>query len=104
MSYLDSHHHVGRSVTSSYRLHALVHGRNAHAQIHPPFSCAAILFTLYLARNEKTCILNHLFELLLRRKAFNALNKVLVAVPIPSHNLPNQRDCAEAPPLVDPIE
>jgi len=57
-----------------------------------------------LPRNQKPGLLDHVPELLLLREALNALDQVLVTIPIAGDQLAYQRDGAKAPPLVDGIE
>jgi len=67
--------------------------RNPAAQILPP-----------TPRHHKARRDNHIPEFLLARKAVNALHQVLVARPVPRHQLPYQRNGAKAPPLVNGVD
>lgn len=57
-----------------------------------------------LPSDLKPSILNQPPELLLCREPLDALHQILVAIPIPSNDLPNQRDRAEAPLPIDGIQ
>jgi hypothetical protein len=80
--------------------------RNPKAQILP----ALLLNTFRRStlppqpRHHKPSLTNHLREILLLREPLNTLHKVLITIPVRRNNLPNQRDRAETPPLVDRVE
>lgn len=57
-----------------------------------------------LPANNKASVDNHVAEFLLAGEALDALNQVLVTVAVPSDQLPDQGDGAEAPALVDGVE
>jgi len=57
-----------------------------------------------LPANHKASIDDHLSELLLAREPLDALDQVLVAVPVPGHELANQGNSPEAPPLIHGVE
>lgn len=57
-----------------------------------------------LPAHDEPSIDNHVPKLLLAGEPLDALDEVLVAVPIARDQLPNQRDRAKAPPLVHGVE
>lgn len=57
-----------------------------------------------VTRNSKARIDNHITEFLLLREPLNALNEVLVAIPIASNDLADQRNSAKRPALVQGIK
>ena len=57
-----------------------------------------------LPADDEARLLDHGPEGLLRREPRDALHQVLVAVAVPRHQLPDQRDRPEAPPLVRRVE
>lgn len=62
-----------------------------------------ILKAAVLSNNEAR-IANQPAKLLLRRKALDALDKVLIRISVASHELTDQRDGGKAPALVDGVE
>jgi hypothetical protein len=79
------------------RLDTLVNGSDTISQILPTF---AILTT----GNNKASIFNHIPPFRLTRELFNALDKILIAIPITSNDLANQRYGSKTPALVDKIK
>ena len=75
------------------RLHALVDGRHTARQILVP-----------LTADHEPGVDDHVAELFLGREPLDALDQVLVAVPIARDQLADQRDRAEGPLLVDGVE
>lgn len=57
-----------------------------------------------LARNDETSGLDHIPKLFLAGEALDALDEVLVAVPVAGDQLADEGDGAEAPLLVDLVE
>lgn len=65
-------------------------------------SAREILITL--PANDEAGVNNHVAKVLLAGEPLDALDQVLVTIAVPSDQLPDQRDCAETPPLVHGVE
>ena len=86
--------HTMPSISSTLnRLHTPMNSRNPRRQILKSSP-----------RNHKPSFLNHIPKLLLRRKPLNTLDQILITSTVPSNQLPNQGNCAKAPPLIDSIK
>lgn len=57
-----------------------------------------------LSPNHKPSLDNHVPKLLLARESLDALDQILIAIAITRDQLPNQRDRAKTPPLVNGVE
>jgi hypothetical protein len=102
------HVHEKEEITASFSqgFHTLMNSRNTKTQILPALLAHTLRRSALppLPGNNKARLANHLREILLLREPLNALHKILVAVPVRSHNLSNQRNRAERPALVHGVE
>lgn len=57
-----------------------------------------------VAPDNEACVLDQPTEFLLRRESLDAFHQVLVGIAVPSNELADQGDGAEAPALVDGVE
>ena len=80
--------------------------RHPSRQIHPPFLPSPFPHPLPLSTpgHQKPRPLNHPPEPPLIGKPLNTLHKILIAIPIPRHKLPQQRYRPETPPLIHRIQ
>lgn len=81
------------SSSPNNRLNPLMNSRNPATQILPP-----------LPGHHKARLDNHIPPLLLRREALNALHQILIAPPIPRHQLPDQRNGPKTPSLIHSLQ
>nr|POE49172.1 hypothetical protein CFP56_32322 [Quercus suber] len=85
---------------SPYRLDALVNRRDTQAQILPSTFLLCPIDSLSCSRDQEPSLANHVAKLRLTGEPLDALHKILVRVTIARHDLANQRDRAETPPLI----
>lgn len=81
---------------SIQRLHAFMYDRYSSGQILPSF--APVIWY------QKPGLLNHAAKLFLTRKSLYALDQILITISVGGNQLPDQRNGAEAPTLVDRIQ
>ena len=87
-------------------LHSFMNTRYSPSQILPPLPLFFPIIHIIssTSRHHETRSLDQSLEFSLPRESLNTLYEILIAIPVPRNQLPNDRYCPKAPSFVDGVQ